>query len=147
MLLVLWIPELKSPSIRRTKGNSIPRSLTSLKPWSIIKGKAISLGTNCLKKMTKNSRLATFRICILPSTTISISFCSQACTLATHHLPLSLHNQCRRATDIQIRLTRGNSTPCTTTNRHHRNWNIKSINQTHIIVMQGGFWSSKCHFH
>lgn len=135
-----------SSQVRGTKCDDIPRGHTCLKPCRIIKGITISPGANSLKKMPKDTRLTTLWICKLPSTAIPICLCSQTSTLTTHNPTSFLDDQGKRAAYIQVSLTSSNTTSYTPANRHHRNRHVEPINQAHIVEMQGGFRSSKCHF-
>lgn len=137
----------KSSQFRGTKCNDIPRCHTCLEPCRIIKGITISPGTNSLKKMPKHTRLATLWVCKLPSTAIPIRLCSQTSTLTSHNPTLFLDHQVKWAANIQVSLTSSNTTPITAAaDWHHRNGNVETINQAHIIEMRGGFGSCECHF-
>lgn len=134
-------------SLGGTKCNDILWSPASLKCRRIVKSITISPRAHGLKKMTKNTRLTNFRIRKVPCTTIPIWSCSHTGTLTSHHFPIFLHNQIWWTKNIQILLTRHHITTSTTTFWCHCYWNIKSINQRYIVVMQSGFACSKCHFH
>ena len=126
----------------RAKYNDIARCHTSLDHISI----AIRIRANDLEKMSKHSWLAPPSK--LTSAKIPIRLCSQANTLAPYNLPIPLHNQRRRAINVQVNLTRRNTATCTTTTRRlHWRWKVKPINQTNIIEMQWWLRGSKGNFY
>lgn len=133
-------------SLRRTESDDIPRSPASVEAWRVIKSIAISLGAYSLKQMSKKSWLASIWVCIVSGAAILSRLHSQAGTLAPHNLASPPHFQCRWAANVQVHLTRSNTTTYSTPNRFHGNWQIEAINQAHIIEMQWWSWWSKCHF-
>lgn len=133
-------------SLGRAESDDVPRSSAFVKAGRIIKSIAIGLGAYGLKQMRKKGWLASVWICIASSAAILSRLHSQAGTLTPHNPASSPHFQCWWAANVQINLTWGNTTAYSTPDWFHWHGQIKSINQAHIIEMQGWSWWSECHF-
>lgn len=120
----------------RAKCYYIPWCSASIKSSRFIISIAICPRANGLKQMGKNCWFAHSWISKFSSTAVFRRLCGQTGTLASYHLPLLSHHQGCRTAHIQISLTCRDSTSNTTTNRNHRDRQVKTVNQTHIIVMQ-----------